>query len=363
MNDTKVVKVGVVGLGRGLNIAEGLIGNKNSKITAICDKLPERRERGIEFCKKYEITDYEIYNEYDEFLAKADVDAIILATDAPIHTPMAIQAMEAGMHVLSEIPAVYSMEHIRELKACVKAHPEVKYFCGENCCYWAFVDAWKEMHANGQFGEIAYAESEYLHCEGKITLPDDGPNKTGWRLKSDAITYLTHNLGPLLYILNDRCVSVSCMVPDAIFNPHKTGQSNGIAIFKTEKGAVIRIFIGFGVYVGIQHNFAMYGTEGSICTDRTKHFTEANCFAKLKSIPGTNLIPLEIPVTTKFAGEQGDAHGGADIKMAKDFIDCIVNDTQPRVDIDLAINMALPGMIAAESARRGGELMEIPVIE
>jgi predicted dehydrogenase len=153
------------------------------------------------------------------------------------------------------------------------------------------------------------------------------------------------------------------MVPDTVFDPYREGQENGIAIFRTEKGSVIRIFIGFGVYVGLDHNFAMYGTKGSIYTERCKHFTEANCFAKLESIPGTNLVPLEIPVTTKFPGEQGDAHGGADIKMARDFVECILNDTKPRVDIDLAINMALPGMIAVESARRGGELMEIPVIE
>lgn len=362
MDENKIVKVGVIGLGRGLVIAGGLIGNKNSKITAICDKFPERREAGIKFCEKHGITDYEVYESYDEFLEKSDADAIILATDAPLHTPMAIQAMEAGKHVLSEIPVVYSFDHIKQLRACVESHPEVKYFCGENCCYWSFVEAWKDMHESGQFGEIAYAESEYLHCEGKIVPPGEGGMKTGWRLKHDAITYLTHNLGPLLYIMNDRCVSVSCMVPDAIFNPYREGQQNGIAIFKTEKGAVIRIFIGFGVYVGIQHNFAMYGTEGSICTDRCKHFTEAHCFAKLKSVPGTNLIPLEIPYATKFPGEPGDSHGGADVKMVKDFINCIVNDTKPRVDIDLAINMALPGMIAAESARRGGELMEIPLL-
>lgn len=364
MEDKKVVKIGIVGLGRGLSLAQGLIGNKNARIAAICDKFADRVENGKEFCEKHGITDYEVYDDYEELLKKSDVDAIILATDAPLHTPMAIQAMEAGKHVLSEIPVVYSMEHIRDLKRCVKAHPELKYFCGENCCYWAIAEAWKEMRENGMFGEIAYAESEYHHCEGKITPPDEGGFKTGWRIRHDAITYLTHNLGPLLYIMDDKCVSVSCMVPDAVFNPYRTGQENGIAIFKTAKGAVIRIFIGFGVYVGIQHNTALYGTEGSIWTDKNKHFTEGNSFAKLKSVPGTIFKPLEIPVGTKFPGDtERDAHDGVDTKMIRDFVNCIINDTKPRVDIDLAINMALPGMIAAESARRGGELMEIPEID
>lgn len=362
MNEKKV-KVAVVGLSRGLDIAQGLVGNKNARIAAICDLLPERRERGIQFCKKNDITDYEVFENYEQVLA-SDVDAIILATDLHLHTPMSIKALEAGKHVLSEIPAVHNMQDIKDLKAAVKAHPEVKYFCGENCCYWAFVEAWKKMHEDGQFGEIAYAESEYLHTS-KIIPPDaknQGAYKTGWRRNHDAIEYLTHNLGPLLYILDDKCVSVSCMVPDTVYNPYVSGQENGIALFRTAKGTVIRIFIGFGVYVGIDHNFALYGTKGSSYTDRCKHFTEANTFAKLESMPGTNMIPLEMPVTTKFPGDPTDAHGGADTKMVKDFIKCIVEDTKPRVDVDLAINMALPGMIASESARRGGLLMEIPEI-
>jgi len=364
MAEKKIARVAVVGLGRGLSLAEGLIKTKQGKLAAICDLMPERRERGIEFCRKHNVTDYAVYENYEQVLA-SDVDAVILATDAPLHTPMAIKALEAGKHVLSEIPAVYSVEDIKNLKAAVKAHPEAKYFCGENCCYWAFIEAWKKMHEDGLFGAISYAEGEYLHTSEIIppTAEEQGMYKTGWRKQLDAIVYLTHDLGPLLYIMDDKCVSVSCMVPDPVYNPYVNGQENGIAIFRTAKGAVIRIFIGFGVYAGCDHNFALYGTEGSAYTDRCKHFAEARSYAKLKRIPGTDMVPLEMPVTAKFPGEQGDSHGGADTKMVKDFINCIVNDTKPRIDIDLAINMALPGLIAAESARRGGELMEIPEID
>lgn len=364
MKEKKIVKVAVVGLSRGLDIARGLVGNKHARLAAICDLMPERREAAMEFCRKNNITDYEVYEEYDQVLA-SDVDAIILATDAFLHTPMSIKALEAGKHVLSEIPAVHSMEDIKNLKAAVKAHPEAKYFCAENCCYWAFIEAWKKMHESGQFGDIAYAEGEYWHTS-EIVPPDaenQGMYKTGWRRELNAIEYLTHDLGPLLYIMDDKCVSVSCMVPDTVHNPYRNGQENGIALFRTAKGAVIRIFIGFGVYVGCDHNFAIYGTKGSAYTDRCKHFSEARCYAKLESIPGTNMVPLEMPVTAKFPGEQGDSHGGADTKMVKDFIRCIVEDEKPMVDVDLAINMALPGMIAVESARRGGELMEIPEID
>jgi len=359
-----MVRVAIVGLNRGLSIAHGLVNCKNATISAICDLIPERREAGIRFCEKHGYKDYEVFENYEQVLASDKVDAIILATDVSLHTPMSVKAIEAGKHVLSEIPVVNSIEDIKKLRAVTKAHPEVKYFCGENCCYWAFIETWKTMHENGMFGDIAYAESEYLH---DLPIVDPAKEKdgsfSGWRLKRDAITYITHNLGPLLYVMDDKCVSVSCMVPDVVYNPYMQAQENGVAIFKTEKGAVIRIFAGRGVYVGCDHNFAIYGTKGSTFTDKTKHYAEAKTYAKLSSIPGTDMMPMQMQMTARFPGEASDSHGGADTKMVKDFIDCIINDTKPRIDIDLAINMALPGIVAAESGRRGGELMEIPKID
>ena len=38
-------------------------------------------------------------------------------------------------------------------------------------------------------------------------------DKNHWRYFNPAIKYLTHNLGPLLYIMDDRCVSVPAWFP------------------------------------------------------------------------------------------------------------------------------------------------------
>ena len=72
---------------------------------------------------------------------------------------------------------------------------------------------------------------------------------------------------------------------------------------------------------------------------------------------------MEIPVGYKYIGEQASGHGGADGKMVRDFIRCIVEDTEPVLNVDFGIRMSLPGIIAHESALKGGALLEIPEIE
>ena len=94
---------------------------------------------------------------------------VYIATDKPLHTKHTLMALEAGKHVLSEIPCIETFEEAKILRDAVKAHPELKYMAGENCFYWAFIEAWKKMREDGKFGDILYAESEYLHAPH----PDD----------------------------------------------------------------------------------------------------------------------------------------------------------------------------------------------
>ncbi len=356
--ENKVIKLGVVGLKRGAYVAWTLIGDENVKIRAIADSDKKTLDACYEDYQKNGVTDLLCFDNIEDLLA-SDIDAVYIATDKPLHTKHTLMALEAGKHVLSEIPAIETIEEAKILKDAVKAHPHLKYMAGENCFYWAFIEKWKKMHDSGEFGDILYAESEYLHAAHPDDIKEYEPNNH-WRKYNPAITYLTHNLGPLLYIMDDYCVSVSCMVPTSSkYSQYAEGAENGIAIFKTAKGAVIRIFIGFGMYVGYDHNFALYGTRGSIMTDKTKPLEDATSFAKLYSVPDTFEKSFEIPVKLS---ETGDVygHGGVDAKMIREFIKCIIDDTDPPIDVDMGIRISLPGIIANESAKRGGELLEIP---
>lgn len=358
----QTVKLGVVGLIRGRDVVASVMNDENVVLRAICDKNTERLEKEKKFfLEEKGAKDLLCFDNLDEML-ESDVDAVYIATDAPLHTTHVKKALAAGKHVISEIPAVYTKEEARELKAAVLAHPELKYMAAENCFYWAFIEAWKRMHEDGKFGDVVYAESEYLHAIDPHKIKAENTPADHWRTSLHAIRYLTHNLGPLLYIMDDECVSVTCMEPETKYNPYKTGAETGVALFKTAKGAVIRILCCFGAYVGFDHNFRILGTRGSIETDNSKILGEAHSLARFEEIPGSLDEKIDIPVTTKFPGEENSGHGGADSKMMRAFIDCIVNDTKPPIDVDMAIRISLPGIIAQESAAQGGMTLEIPKI-
>ena len=355
-----MIKYGVIGLKRGADVAlEGRF-DKRGKLVAACDRDPKARQRAKERFEQHGITDCVYYETFEELLA-ADIDAVIIATDAICHVPYVVRAMDAGKHVLCEIPSINTVEEAKQLREAVYAHPDLIYMAGENVCFWAFVEMWKKMREEGQFGDVIYAEGEYLHSiDPKDFSPSNYP-EGHWRIFNPAIKYITHELGPLLYILDDRCVSVSCVESNLVYNPYfPEKNSTGVATFKTAKGTIIHVLISFGSYVMPDHNFRLLGTRGSIETDRLKKYKDAHSHANLQSIPGTFSTKLDIPVTTRFAGETDGAHGGGDKKMMSEFFRCIQEKQTPALNVDFAIRMSMPGILAHESALNGGAPVEIP---
>lgn len=359
----KAVKIGVVGLSRGKQIVTSALGEKEIQLRAICDADAKRLETAKNFFEKEKgVKDLLCFSTFEELLA-SDVDAVVIASGVNLHVSMSVQALDAGKHVLSEIPVVNTIEEAKMLKDAVNRHPELKYMAGENCCFWRFIDEWKKLIEKGMVGDPVIIEAEYLHNTyhtepSELELNPDG--SLGWRVDLNAIQYLTHELGPILYMLgDDRCVSVSGFAPGFETIPYKEGrgQSNEMAVFKTAKGAVIKIFIGFGVHVGFDHNFVLYGSKGSLETDRQKMVVNAHTFARFY-----DLIPekVELPITTLYPGEHDDGHGGADTQMMKAFAKCILEDTKPPVDVDMGIQMSIAGLYAHESAMNGGIPIEIP---
>lgn len=349
------VKVGVVGMIRGAYVISEVVGEPNVEVVAICDNDPKVLAAAKVRLEKAGAENVACYEDYDTMLAEADIDAVYVVTYASDHVSFVVKALNAGKHVLSEIPTVASVEEVKILKDAVNAHPELKYMAAENCCYWGFIQAWKKMFEAGKFGDVVYAESEYLHSlKPEEIKPYENPNH--WRRYLFAIKYLTHNLGPLLYVMDDEVVSVTCMEPDTVYNPHKLGKENGVALFKTAKGAVIRILISFGSYCKNGHRFRIMGTKGTIETgfDQTTH-----SFAAFDDIPGSKEKYIDIPINDVSFGIAG-GHGGADKKMVLDFLKCIIEDKQPELDVDMGIKMSLPGIIAHDSAAQGGTALEIP---
>src|SRR5260370_33343603 len=95
------LRVGVVGVGRGFTLAREcqMVG---MDVVAVCDLDRHRVSRA---CNALGAVGYQ---DYDTFLAH-DMEGVILANSFDEHAPLAVKALQAGKHVLSETPACKSL--------------------------------------------------------------------------------------------------------------------------------------------------------------------------------------------------------------------------------------------------------------
>ena len=61
-----------------------------------------------------------LFTDYDEFLDKSEVDAVLIAVPDEFHLPLARQALKAGKHVLLEKPLGVNSEACAELSEAVR---------------------------------------------------------------------------------------------------------------------------------------------------------------------------------------------------------------------------------------------------
>ena len=359
------IKIGCIGLGsRGRWLLECMLMSNDVEARAICDSSKEKTKSCKDWLcevKKYDEKAILDFTDYKEML-KSDVEAIIIATDVFTHTDIACDCINAGKHVLCEIPNIATVEEAKKLLKTCRNNPDVKFMVAENCCFWAFIDSWKKMYDEGLFGEVTMAEGDYIHM-GEYAK-DNEKYETTWRSYLTTLSYLTHELGPLLYIMGDTCTEVSGFFPDN--NPYKDKKpapADGVAIIKTKKGCLIKISaVHTAYYKECAHNYILYGTNGTIFNERHGLYEKRGSYADLRSVPN-NEEELYLPIFTGYPDVEGYGHGGSDTKMMGEFVDCIVNDKKPTFDVEFGIHISLPGVLARESGEKGGIPLKMPTFE
>ena len=358
-----VIKIGVVGVGRGRTMINHCDTVRGAKTVAICDNYDILLNKAK---KDYADRDITFYDNYEDFL-NHDMDLVVLANFATEHAPFAVKALEKGFNVLSEVLPVLTMKEAVELIEAVERTGK-KYFYAENYCYMGAPKRMREFYLKGDLGEFEYGEGEYMHnCEDiwhNITFGD--PDH--WRNTMHACYYCTHSIGPLIHITGLKPVKVTGF--ELPFNARmarmgaKAGPV-GIEMITLENGAVLKSIHG----VGPSKNsvwYSIYGSKGRMeCAreDACESDHVNKLYVNLDDFEGQNRNePEEIPTRdefTRIAAPSG--HGGSDWYVMHNVVETLRGRTNMDViDVYEAMDMFLPGMFAYRSVLQGGIPLDIP---
>jgi predicted dehydrogenase len=370
LGETKKMRIGIVGgrFGASFQFHE----HPDCIVEAVSDLRPERRAHLMKTynCEKS-------YTSLEELVLDPDIDAVGLFTDAPLHVEHAILAMGNGKHVLSAVPAcVGSIEDAEKLLAVVK-ETGLQYMMAETSYYQQPTISARKFYDAGKFGDLYYSQAYYQHAGLESLFFENG--KKTWRHGFAPMHYPTHSTALLVSVTGERLTEVTCqgwgdddpILKDNVYN---NPFWNETAQFKTDRGNACHCYVWWkGAHRGseraewIGSDMSFYSAHQN---GRGPLIVRVGSGLKEKDDAGfeRDLSPFEEYMQPNWWDtdllpeplRHNSGHHGSHTFLTHEFVDCVNKDRQPTVDIYEALAYTVPGIIAHESALKGGVSMKIP---
>ncbi len=366
----KKIRIGVVGGNFGATF--WWHEHPNCEVTGVTDLRPERRERLRE---RYHCDN--VYDSLEIMVRKArNIDAVAIFSGAVDHAKHVKMCMERGWHVVSAVPACFSLEEAAMIKE-VKEKTGLKYMMAESSYYRQECIFARNLYKADKFGELFYTEAEYYHDRGSLKNLAENPNtrfftpdgKHSWRWGFPPMHYPTHSLGFLTGVTKERVVKVSCLGwsgtrPELKNHPFLADNAYGnpfwneASIMLTDRGHTCRCNVFWICVAGGERaqwfgdRATLYmpvgGLHGSVERVRTKGARKIVVPQYWKS----DMLPEPM--------RHASGHGGSAVFICAEFINALLEDREPEIDIYESLAMTVPGIVAHESALKQGEQLEVP---
>ncbi|MGG5901889.1 Gfo/Idh/MocA family oxidoreductase [Sphingobacterium daejeonense] len=371
MDSKEKINVAIVGLGFGAEFIPIYQQHPDANMYAICQRNEEKlNEIGDAFGVEKRYTDY------DEMLKDEQIDAVHINTPIPNHAEQSIKALRAGKHVACTVPMATTVEECRQIVEAVE-ETGLTYMMMETVVYAREFLFMKELYEKGDLGKIQFLKAS--HQQDMDGWPNYWPGLP-------PMHYATHCVGPVLGLTRSEAEYVSCFGSGTI-REDLIGHYNSPFAVETAHIKFKNSDLSAHVYRSLfdtarqyRESFEVYGSkkamewpliEGKPLVLHVAKRPEPEIPEEVECPDYAHLLPEPIQHFTTggvydeeenqhLSFSQGAGHGGSHPHLVHEFIDALKNGRQPFPNARQSANITCVGILAHESALKGGEIIYLP---
>ena len=204
------IRLGMIGIGNmGSEHCRLILGGKCPEIslTAVADPRPERRA----WAEKT-LPGVQVFRDGQELIGSGCCEAVLIAVPHFHHEPLAIAALEAGLHVLCEKPAAVQADRAEQMiRAAEKAGKTLTFMYNQrtNCVYRKL----KEMIDSGEIGTLKRVSWLITDWYRTQMYYDSGAWRATWAGEGGGVllNQCPHQLDLLIWLCGTPCaVTAQC---------------------------------------------------------------------------------------------------------------------------------------------------------
>lgn len=179
---TASIRLAIIGTGGMANThATNFAKIRGCKLVAAVDIDPARAQA---FAEKHKIP--HTFSKVEELFANAEVDAVSIVTPDPFHAIIAIQCLQAGLHVLCEKPLALNYADASHMLSAARKAKRIHMV---NFSYrnWPAIHGINKIIQSGAIGDIRHVEASYLQAWLPSKIWGDWRTNPAWlwRLSSN----------------------------------------------------------------------------------------------------------------------------------------------------------------------------------
>ena len=206
------VRLGIIGIGNmGSEHCRLILGGKcpETELCAVADLRAERRE----WARNTLPENVGIYPDGRELIASGTCDAVLIAVPHFQHEPLAVAALEAGLHVLCEKPAAVQADRAEKMiRAAEKAGKTLTFMFNQrtNCVYRAV----KALLDSGEMGAVKRMNWVITDWYRTQRYYDSGSWRATWAGEGGGVllNQCPHQLDLLVWLCGMPCaVTARCL--------------------------------------------------------------------------------------------------------------------------------------------------------
>jgi predicted dehydrogenase len=368
---SKKINIAIIGLGFGAEFIPIYKKHPSANLMAICQRTMSKLDEignafGIE----------KRYADYDQLLKDPEIDAVHINTPIPDHAIQSIKALKAGKHVACTVPMATTVAECEEIVKLVKAN-KLTYMMMETVVYAREFLFMKELCEKGELGKIQFLKAS--HQQDMDGWPNYWPGLP-------PMHYATHCVGPILALLRKDAEYVSCFGSGTIREELQTHYKSPYAVESAHvklKDSDVSAHLYrslFDVARQYRESFEVYGSkktvewpliEGHPLILHVAKRPEPEIPEEVECPDYAKLLPEPIQrFTTKgvydadehqhLSFTQGGGHGGSHPHLVHQFINALLENKDPYPNAKQSANITCVGLLAHESAQKGGVTIKLP---
>lgn len=326
------LKTAVIGIGKVTDLhAKALAKLPQSHFTACCSSKKEKAEA---FGQKYGVKGYTVVS---EMVSAEKIDVAIICTPHPFHRLPAIEAMEAGAHVLIEKPFASSLEDCDAmLEASKKYGKRIGVICQRR--WYRPVQRAREAINQGKIGRPVFGTVSMLGWRDEKYYASD-PWRGSWDGEGGGVlvNQAPHQLDLLQWFMGE--IDELYGIASNLNHPYIEVEDTANAIIKFRNGAIGNIIVSNSQKPGIYGKVHIHGENGAsvgVQTDGGAMFIAG--MSNILEPPVNDLwtIPGEESLLKNMVKEDSDFFLSLKNPMEyfherqiEDFLKAVINDTEP----------------------------------